>query len=427
MLVSLKEKTKELLNISLLISLALIASTFTQLRFSGMPVGFSDVLFLLYIGYSFLVVLHTYNKGYSYNILQPTRASLLPIVVFFLVFIFLMVLGTLYSTAFQIETGMSPYHNLFAFFYLTILFVSMLIRGDINIGLTARYTSIALALIVSIMTIVSIFTRDFIGVELYYLWTDRLMLFTKSPNHLADFIAPLPFLLLYFLFGMKSRIFQGLMFVLIVLIFLAGIMAQSKATLLAWTIAMLFLFFKWLSSSIYTRYIVGFFSIFLLFAFLFFQNEFNDLFFGGTKNILDSGNNLHLNKGILRDIHIRTGLIYNAVQLANLSPFFGYGAGASTGITEPFLGREAHNNIADILMISGYFGLFAYLLIMSFIVVRIINSKKILLLAAFVVMVITSLYHFQLRQPLFWLYLVFILHEASVVVNVKKKNRANFG
>ena len=143
-------------------------------------------------------------------------------------------------------------------------------------------------------------------------------------------------------------------------------------------------------------------------------------FFHGTKNILDSDSNLHLNRGILYDIHIRTGLIYNAIELANLSPIFGYGAGASTGITEPFLGREAHNNIADLLMISGYFGLLAYLLVMFYIAIQIVNSKKDLLLAAFIVITLVSLFHFQLRQPLFWFYLIFILYEASTVITAKK-------
>ncbi len=420
MFIDIRKKIKELFNVNLLIALALVTSTFTQLRFPEVPVGFSDVLFLLYIGYSFLAILYTYNGGYSYSILQPTRATLLPIVMFFLVFVFLMVAGTLFSEITQVNTGLSPYHNLFAFFYLAILFLFIFIRGDIDISLTARYTAIVLALVVSIMVVTSLFTRDFIGIDLYYLWTDRLMLLSRSPNHLADFIAPLPFLLLYFLFDSKSKAFQGLMVILIILVLLAGVMSQSKATLLAWIVAMSFLLFKLISSSAYTRYIVGFVTILLLLIFFIFQNEFNSLFFHGTKNILDSGSNLHLNRGILYDIHIRTGLIYNAIELANLSPVFGYGAGASTGITAPFLGREAHNNIADILMISGYFGLLAYLLVMFFIAIQIVNSKKDLLLAAFIVITLVSLYHFQLRQPLFWFYLIFILYEASAVITANK-------
>lgn len=415
---------EKLFNVNLLIALALVTSTFTQLRFPGVPVGFSDVLFLLYIGYSVLAILYTYNSGYSYSVLQPTRATLLPIVLFFLVFVFLMVAGTLFSEITQVDTGLLPYHNLFAFFYLTILFIFFFIRGDIDIGLTARYTTIMLALVVSLMVVISIFTRKFIGIDLYYLWTDRLMLLTKSPNHLADFIAPLPFLLLYFLFDSKYKVFQGLMVILVFLVLLAGVMSQSKATLLAWIIAMSFLLFKLISSSVYTRYIVGFVTLFLLLTFFIFQNEFNDLFFHGTKNILDSGGNLHLNKGILYDIYIRTGLIYNAIELANLSPVFGYGAGASTGISEPFLGREAHNNIADLLMISGYFSLLGYLLLMFYIIVQIINSKKTLLLAAFIVITIVSMYHFQLRQPLFWFYLIFILYEAETIASVNMQNKA---
>ena len=414
MFIDIREKIEKLFNVNLLIALALVTSTFTQLRFPGVPVGFSDILFLLYIGYSFLAILYTYNSGYSYSILQPTRATLLPVIIFLLIFVFLMTTGTLFSEITEIDTGLSPHHNLFAFFYLAILFLFIFIRGDIDVGLTARYTTLILALVVSIAVVISLFTKDFIGVDFYYLWTDRLMLLTRSPNHLADFISPLPFLLLYFLFNSKSKTFQGLMIILVLLVLLAGVMSQSKATLLAWAIAMSFLLFKLIYSSPYTRYIIGFFTILLLLMFLIFQNEFNGLFFHGTKNILDSGNNLHLNQGILYDIYIRTGLIYNAIELANLSPIFGYGAGASTGITEPFLGREAHNHIADILIISGYFGLLMYLLLMFFIAIQIVNSKKDLLLAAFIVITIVSLFHFQLRQPLFWFYLIFILHGSSI-------------
>ena len=205
------------------------------------------------------------------------------------------------------------------------------------------------------------------------------------------------------------------MIILVLLVFLAGVMSQSKATLLAWAIAMSFLLFKLIHSSPYTRYIIGFLGILLLLIFFIFQNEFNGLFYHGTKNILDSGNNLHLNQGIVYDIHIRVGLITNAIASVNLSPIFGFGAGASTGITDIFLGREAHNHIADILMMSGYFGLLMYFLMMFFITIQILNSKNDLLLAAFIVINIVSMFHFSLRQPLFWFYLIFILYESSIL------------
>ena len=405
----------KLFNVNLLIALALVTSTFTQLRFPGVPVGFSDILFLLYIGYSFLAILYSYNRRYSYSIVQPTRVTLLPVVIFLFVFIFLMIAGTLFSEITEIDTGLSPYHNLFAFFYIAILFLFIFIRGDIDIGQTARYTTIILALVVSTTMVISLFIRDLIGVDFYYLWTDRLMLLTRSPNHLAGFISPLIFLLLYFLFNSKSRGFRGLMIILVLLVFLAGVMSQSKATLLAWAIAMSFLLFKLIHSSPYTRYIIGFLGILLLLIFFIFQNEFNGLFYHGTKNILDSGNNLHLNKGIVFDLHIRVGLITNAIASVNLSPIFGFGAGASTGITDIFLGREAHNHIADILMMSGYFGLLMYFLMMFFITIQILNSKNDLLLAAFIVINIVSMFHFSLRQPLFWFYLIFILYESSIL------------
>jgi len=406
--------------VNLLISSALVMSTFTQLRFPGLPIGVSDLMFLSYIGYSLCIILFFKKNLRLYTIYQATRITFLPVVIFFLVFVFLMCVGTFLSLVNNHDTGLAPYHNLLAFSYLMTLFLICFIRGDIDIHLTAFYTVIILAVVVSIMVISSLYTRNFFGVDLYYLWTDRLMLFTRSPNHLADFIAPLPFLLLHYFCKCKSIPFKGTLAILIFFVVLAGVMSQSKATLLAWFIAVSFLSFRLISSSVYTRYIVFFLICFLLFSSLIYHNELYSFIHSSLKNMMGSGDTLHLPHGLVYDLYVRSSLFFNAIDSVSFSPFFGNGAGASTGITGPFLGRESHNHIADVLIMTGYVGLLAYLGLMTFLAMQVVRSRNIIFMAIFIIISVVSMFHFQMRQPLFWFYLIFISYEASLATHLNQ-------
>ena len=312
---------------------------------------------------------------------------------------------------------LAPYRNILAYSYLTIIYIVLFIRADIDIGLVAFYTFLLLSFVVAFFFIATIFTNNIFGINLYYLWTDRLTLFTKSPNHLADFIAPLPFLLLYFFNNSKSVFFKSLTIFLVIIIVLAGLGSESKSTILGWIVVSAYLFLYYIFRGKYARYLVSTVVLFLLTVFFYLQIFYSDSILNAIQKIMDSGDVINVSHSLLYDMIIRLKLIFHAIEAGNLSPVFGLGAGVSSGITEPFLGRESHNHLSEIIMTSGYFGLVSYLGLMFYVFARISIARKPILMSAFIVITVTTMFHFQLRQPLFWFYILFLIYFSS---NVRK-------
>lgn len=425
---------KNLFSVNLLIAIALVGSTFTQVRFSGLPIGVSDLFFISYILYSIALFSISLDYHSSFRLMDQTRSLIMPLFLFLFFYVILMFAGTIYSN-FLLNSGslafpgnpdgasllLSPYHNLLAFTYLLIIYTVLFVRADIQIGLVAIYTVILLAFVTAIFYFISRYTDSIFGISLYYLWTDRLMLFTKSPNHLGDFIAPLPFLLLYFIKNSKSIILTSLLIFLIITTILAGVDSLSKSTIIGIVTGFVYLFLHYIFRGKYGLYLILSLVLFVLGVILFLQYFYADDINNTFKKFYDSESSLEIPRSLIYDLYIRQGLFFNAIEVGNISPFFGLGAGASTGIIEPFLGRESHNNLSEIIMTSGYLGLAAYLSLMFFTFVRISIARKPLLMSAFIVITITTMLHMQLRQPLFWFYILFLLYFSSSPSNEEQK------
>lgn len=421
------------LNVNLVIALALVGSTFTQIRFSGLPIGVSDLFFLSYIIYSIGMFSISVNNSYSFKLFDSTRRLMIPVFLFLVTYLVVSFAGTIYSS-FLITTGslvfpwnidavnllIRPYHNILAYLYLVIIFTVLIVRADIDFGLIAFYTIILLSLVVVFFFIISIFTNNFFSIDLYYLWTNRLMLFTNSPNHLADFISPLPFFLLYLLNKSKSVSFSFLLIFLVIIILLTIFESQSKAAVLGVVLAFIYLLLHYIFRF---KYIISFISILVIFLLAttnYLQIYYADSISNFLQNLMDSGGVIKLPRSILYDAYIRLELFFNAIEAGNMSPIIGLGLGASSGILEPFLGRESHNHISELIMTSGYFGCVSYLSLMVYVFAKITRAREPFIMAAFIVLSITTLFHMQLRQPLFWFYIVFLLYYTS---NFSIKNK----
>lgn len=423
-----------LFSVNLVIALALVGSTFTQVRFSGLPIGVSDIFFISYIIYSIGLLSISLNYHSSFKLMDSTRSLIMPLFLFLFFYVILMFAGTIYSN-FLLTNGnlvfpwhpdglsliLNPYHNLLAFTYLFVIYTVLFIRGDIEIGLVAIYTVILLSFVTAIFYIISRYTDSIFGISLYYLWTDRLMLFTKSPNHLGDFIAPLPFLLLYFVKNSKSIILTSFLIFLMITTLLVGIDSLSNSTIIGILTGFVYLFLHYIFRGKYGLHFIVSLVLFTLGVILFIQYFYSDEIHDAIKNFYDSGNVYEFPKSLVYDIYIRQGLFFNAIEIGNMSPFFGLGAGASSGVIEPLLGRESHNNLSEIIMTSGYLGLLAYLCLMFYTFAKISIAGKPMLMSAFIVITITTMFHMQLRQPLFWFYILFLLYFSSSISDEEQK------
>ena len=146
-------KNKSIFSVNTLIAIALALSTFTQIRFSKLPIGVSDLFFLCYFFYSIGIL--SISKGYlqSNKILVSTRKQILPIFAFNALYLLLLFAGTIYAY-FLFKTSdlipwfhadaqglfLAPYHNLLAFSYLFLIFLVAYIKGDLNLKKVSYYT-----------------------------------------------------------------------------------------------------------------------------------------------------------------------------------------------------------------------------------------------------------------------------------------------
>lgn len=425
--------------VNLVIALALLGSAFTQFRFSDLPIGVSDIFFLLYIIYSLGLFSISFNNHHSYKVMDPTRRLIIPILLFLVFFLLLNFAGSIYSSLLLTSGSLplpwnpegaslliSPYRNIVAFSYLMIIFTVLFIRADIDIGSVAFYTLLLLSFAIAFFYIVSIFTNNIFGRNLYYVanegtqWTDRLILFAKNPNQLADFIAPLPFFLLYFIKNSKSALFTLLISTLIALVVLTALEASSKSLLLGWIIAIVYLLIHYIFRGKYAMYLIStlvFFSTTVLF---YFHINYSDSIINVLQNLFDSSGAMTIDNSIVYDMLIRVKLISNAIEAGYLSPVFGLGSGASSGVFETFQGRESHNHFSEIFMTSGILGLLSYLGLMLYVFSKISSAREPFLMSVLIVITVTSMFHLQLRQPLFWFYILFLLYYTS---NFSKKEQ----
>ena len=117
---------------------------------------------------------------------------------------------------------------------------------------------------------------------------------------------------------------------------------------------------------------------------------------------------------------VRVDLWHNAVIAIGSSFLLGLGPGAFSGIEGPFLGTEAHNTILDWGMSSGVVGMFIFIALLLWVSWKAVVRGNILLVTAMVAIFVFSLFHYVLRNPVFWFYLVAI---ATMDANLLKSHK----
>lgn len=102
----------------------------------------------------------------------------------------------------------------------------------------------------------------------------------------------------------------------------------------------------------------------------------------------------------------RITLWRNGFEAMKVSPIVGLGPGAHSGIRGPFEGSEAHNSVLDWGASAGLVGVAAYLVLVLSMALQARRDPSGLTLVTVGTLFIFSLFHFVLRHPLFWFYML---------------------
>lgn len=376
--------------------LGLGLSSLTALRFGDLPVGPSELLFVVaFIGFIFSNGIRISN---SLNIFWFLSFILLSIGYF------LSVLGA----------G----HDLYAITQdvVSLLFAYM-VSIAVYIAVTSRDRDVFLSVIVFASTAVLVFiliTAVLFGIG----WESgaRLYGFSKNPNQLA-FFCLVSLLTAGAYLDVENRSFSRVLVAatLILLALIVGYYSSSDA--LIFSLILFVVSFMLLTAFIapvrsywmgVIRLLVFFGILIIVLCALLNVNDLIEYF----EAVADEGE-----QGSIRFV-----LWSNGVDAVMQSPIWGWGPGAWSGLSGPLQGAEAHNTYIDWATKTGVVGLALLLYLNLSVLYLLFRAKKVFFASCLVGIFTFSVFHLVIRQPGYWFVLSYCL---AFSLGVRKLSNSN--
>ncbi|KST63637.1 O-antigen ligase family protein [Mastigocoleus testarum] len=393
------------------IAVGIALTTATQLRPGSIPIGVGEAMLVSWI----LFVLLNISITKRHFITPITKA-------FFLFWMTIFIaLGFGFWIALSIDFASPEFlHDLLAYVFSFILGIalttSIYSKEDVErtVILLISFSAFTLLSILLVPAIFPFFSPWQYGV--------RFKGWAENANQLGLLLSGFPFFALYFL--IKSNNHQQRIFYtsIIISIFIVGIETDSDSLFLGWFMGILLIaswgIYKFLLNFISSKKdisIVRFAKkqalillviiVLLLIAFLLYEKVSGVI--GELYNKNSQGS-------------LRVTLWTNGIIAMLHSPLFGLGPGPHSGETLDSLGTiESHNTFVELASASGIIGLIALIALLVWITSKAWRSGSIVMNAAFISLMGHSLFHYVLRQPIFWFDLFAIATLSSVTDSSK--------
>ncbi|NMG08831.1 O-antigen ligase family protein [Brasilonema sp. UFV-L1] len=384
---------------SIWLAMGIVLTTATQLRLSSLPLGPGEMILFLWIIFVIirLLVLGSFSRT---HILQVTLC-------FWLIAFTSMTFGLLIAELMGVKASDFQYD--YSAFILAFLFSSSCTISENfskNIQKIILYSlsfSMVCLFIIFCFPSLTPFLESWYGGIRFAGWA-------KNPNQLALLLCMIPFLALY-LFNKSSSFFKKIFYAtLSIMCVIIGLSTGSDALMLAWaigfTIITLFVTVQ-VTTNIFViknlttylrlvyKLIIG--LIILLLAVIVLKIGYDTLYLASA-DVYDKGG-----QG-----SERVTLWTNGIAALSHSPLFGLGPGSHSGENGPFLDFEAHNTFIDWGASSGIIGLIAYIALLGWVAWTAWHKGFVVLFAAVISLAGFSCFHYVLRHPIFWFYLLAI-------------------
>lgn len=372
-------------------------SNATQLRPAGLPIGPGDVMvfaWMLLVGFRLLIRQH--------SIPSITKVIFL----FWLVSFSSISLGFLIAESKGLTAGDFDHDGLsfvLAFVFSITFSIAISSLEDVKklLSYCIPFTIFSLSILLFLPFIVP-FINPWYGEVRFTGWAE-------NPNQMALQLSMIPFFALHLLSQSSKRITQLWYILLIIASLFIGRATGSDALITAWASGFSLLIVLKINrdisnsseqdkssfSSVIKRNISQvFFATIVLLVLLFLYTKI-------TAAVGDE-----YNKGAQGDVRIT--LWMNGIAAIAHSPIFGLGPGSQSGFKGPFLNFEAHNTFIDWAGDSGIVGLFCYVALLGWVGWNAWKNKLVVMVAAIISIVGFSMFHYVLRPPIFWFYLLAI-------------------
>jgi O-antigen ligase len=387
------------------VAIGITLTSATQMRLSSLPIGPGEVMLCIWMLFSLIKVLIV-----KQHLITPILKY---ICLFWLVGFTSLTFGLLIADSRNLKST-TWHHDYFAFCFLFVFSICLTNSSFFYSQIQKMFDYVVGFSILSLSTIflfpssISFLTPWYEGV--------RFLGWSQNPNQLALLLCTMPFLAIHILLSNINILSRLKYLILIILCFVIGIATQSDALFFAWIVGFtvniflnLYLFIT--NKFLFKRYIkpeikiiciaimVVLSTIILLICV---EGSYQGIH-SASANVYDEGG-----QGSLR-----VTLWKNGLTAIFSSPLFGLGPGAHSGSTAPFLDFEAHNTLIDWGSSSGIVGIIAYISILGWIAWQVWNKQSFIMLSAIVSLMVFSSFHYVLRHPIFWFYLLAINSSTS--------------
>lgn len=382
--------------VALLLVLAIVVTSGTQLRVSSLPLGPGEVLLL---GWFLLSLFLPGDRPSGHGGPAKMMAT------FWLVSFAALSVGAVIGLLIDGIEQQAAFRDTFAYAF-TALMSTQMARDLCAPGRARRVAAsfpLAVAGIIGVLFIAAITVRKVGPVNLWYA-DIRFTALSENPNQLALLLVGVPFLALQVLSDTGATSRRRLYAASILVIGVAGVASLSDALILAWLVggglALLILSVRLVfgrSARGFAILVLGIILPILAFSIII------PLIGVIWDAAIDAAYGVYSERG---QGQIRFTIWKHGADALFLSPVVGLGPGPHSGFLGPNEGIEAHNTFVDWGASSGLVGLLAYCGLVSFVFIGLLRVRRYYLAAGVVAIVVFSLFHFVIRQPLFWVYMV---------------------
>lgn len=387
---------------------ALVALSATRLRLPSVPIGVGESMLLAWAIVFFL----RRSPGWGLNELQSVLLR------FWVPLAALIALGALWA-ALRDTSSPGSVRDAIAFAFAALIsfaFAGMLGARGAAVA-AARWLVTLLTAYLGVLALVHLVVPDLVTVPNRY--ASRLTAVTANPNQLAMYLAPLPFLTIYLLPQLAANRLRMALLAGLVLQALAARAVASDALWVSWMIGAVAAFVGLLylrrrrgpqtqdrvvSLALAGILAVGSAGLAARYAVPSDLKADVEAAVAGAPSIEDAPE-ADWEKVQVR---VRGALWRSGLEVISMSPLVGFGPGRHAGNGVPFQGEEAHNSFIDIATMGG---IPAALLLAWFLWTAAsprgpMNAAGLAACAVVVAVAVFASFHFMLRQPMFWFYLI---------------------
>lgn len=385
-------KTNEYNVLQIWFALALVLTTATQLRWGGLPIGFGELMLVVWL----IVVGFQIIKQKRIPLSSPLKLFL----VFWSVVLILLFAGWLVGFFQGVADVRAGTHNLFAYLFVCLITLTAIIYLDNEQVITIG----KLVLIFAVVGLVPlwIYGQFFNEIGPLNIWYggSRFLGWAVDPNQTAILITPLPFIALYYYRQSHTFIHKIVFMALLVGALVLGIGTDSDSLKVAWVGAIVVYFFL----ALLVRGSLSYLKLVLVSAIILFICC-TGIFVFGSKIYASVEYMYYLgDQG-----PVRLALWANGLHATSNSLLVGFGPGAYSGVQEPFSGSECHNTFIDWMTNTGVVGFLLLFFLLAFIFVKAILRRTNEVVAVLTTLIIVSLFLYVIRHPVWWFYLLWTI------------------